>query len=71
MCPYAELRHANLREISREPAGQGKNKNYMLCMKICLTFTTLKYFCIYNHGDQRVFVFEMIINVLVSSFRFI
>ena len=35
-----------------------------------LTLTTLKYVCI-NHGDQRVFQFEVIIYVLVSSFRFI
>ena len=36
-----------------------------------LTLTTLKYFCI-NHEDQRFFFqFEIIINVLVSSFRFI
>ena len=34
---------------------------------ITLTFTALKYFCI-NHGNQRVFQFEIIINVLVSSF---
>ena len=35
-----------------------------------LTLEALKYFCI-NHGDQRVFCqFEIIINVLVSSFRF-
>ena len=31
-----------------------------------LAFTTLNYFCT-NHGDQRVFQFE--INDLVSSFR--
>ena len=34
---------------------------------VVLTFTTRKYFCI-NHGDQKVFQFEIIINVLVSSF---
>ena len=34
------------------------------------TLTTLKYFCI-NHGDQSFFQFEIIINVLVGSFRFI
>ena len=33
------------------------------------TLTALKYVCI-SHGDQRVFQFEIIINVLVSSFRF-
>ena len=32
-----------------------------------LTLTALKYFCI-NHGDQRVFKFEIISNVLVSFF---
>ena len=37
---------------------------------VVLTLTTLKYICI-NHGDQRVFQFEIIINVLVSSFWFI
>ena len=31
-----------------------------------LSLTTLKYFCI-NHGDQRVFEFKIIINVLVRS----
>ena len=30
----------------------------------------LEYFCI-NHRNKRVFQFEIIINVLVSSFRFI
>ena len=36
-----------------------------------VTLTPLKYFCI-NHGAQRFFCqFEIIINVLVSSFRFI
>ena len=35
------------------------------------TLTAPKYFCI-NHGNQRFFIqFEIIINVLVSSFRFI
>ena len=34
------------------------------------TLTNLKYFCI-NHGNQRVFLFKIIINVLVGSFRFI
>ena len=29
-----------------------------------------KYVCV-KHGDPRVFQFEIIINVLVSSFRFI
>ena len=33
-----------------------------------LTTTTLKYSCI-NHGHQRIFQFEIIINVIVSSFR--
>ena len=32
--------------------------------------TLLEYFC-KNHGDQRFLQFEIIINVLVSSFRFI
>ena len=32
--------------------------------------TLLEYFC-KNHGDQRFFQFEIIINVLASSFRFI
>ena len=36
----------------------------------CIALTTLKYFC-KNHGNQRVFKFEIIINVLASSFRFI
>ena len=44
-----------------------------------LTLTTLEYFCrptyffvnIFVHGDQRFFRFEIIINVLDSSFRFI
>ena len=35
-----------------------------------LTLTTQKYFFI-NHGDQRVLLFEIIISVLFSSFRFI
>ena len=38
-----------------------------------LTLTTLKYICI-NHGDHRVnwyMQFEIIINILVSSFRFV
>ena len=33
---------------------------------LCLTLTTLKYFCI-NHGNQRGFQFEIIINVSFSS----
>ena len=38
---------------------------------VYLALTTLKYFCVI-HGDQRFFFqFEIIINVLVSSFRFI
>ena len=37
---------------------------------IQLTLEILKYFCI-NHGDQRFLQFEIIINVLVVSFRFI
>ena len=36
----------------------------------CFTLTALKYVCI-NHGHQRVFYLEVMINVLVSSFRFI
>ena len=32
-----------------------------------LTLTSRKYFCI-NHGEQSVFQFEIIINVLVSSY---
>ena len=39
----------------------------ILCL---LTLTTLKYVGI-NYGDQRVFWFEIIKDVLVSSFRFI
>ena len=35
-----------------------------------LPLTTLEYFCI-NHRNKRVFQFKIIINVLVSSFRFI
>ena len=35
-----------------------------------LTLTTLNYFCI-NHGEKRFFQFEIIINGLVSFFRFI
>ena len=44
--------------------------------KICqmrqgsLNFKALIYFCI-NHGDQRFFQFEIIINVSASLFRFI
>ena len=39
-------------------------------IRIILTLTALKYLCL-NHGDQRVFQFKIIINVLVSSFWFI
>ena len=35
-----------------------------------LTLQALKYCCI-NHGDQRVFQFEIVINVIISSVRFI
>ena len=34
------------------------------------TLTTLNYFCI-KHGDQMFFLFEIIKDVLFSSFRFI
>ena len=35
-----------------------------------LTLKALNYFCV-KHGSQRVFRIQVIINVLVSSFRFI
>ena len=35
-----------------------------------MTLKVLKYFCV-NHGDQRFFQFEIILNVLVRIFRFI
>ena len=35
---------------------------------LTLAQAALKYDCI-NHGDQRVFQFEIIVNVLVGSFR--
>ena len=47
-----------------------QNKADDVATLLCLTSTALKYVSI-NHGDQRVFQFEIIINVLVSSFCFI
>ena len=41
-----------------------------ISLTLILTPTTLKYFHI-NHGDQSVFQLEIIINFLVSSFRYI
>ena len=38
-------------------------------LKVCADITIKrKYYCI-NHGDQRVFKFEIIINVLFVYFR--
>ena len=56
--------------LSRFPSqDEWKLSDFIITQIGVVTLTTLKYFCI-NHGDQRGFLFEVVINVLVSSFRF-
>ena len=59
-----------LHDITLHYAESSRAEGFFNCEPLSiLTLTTLKYFCIYN-GDQSFFQFEIIINVLLSSFRF-